>query len=77
MFANTPDNIQTWVSTLLITFVQGWFVQDIIVILVRNNLDCTKTIVRSWKYQILEKVVVGPLRGVIEVFRSLVGLTFT
>lgn len=137
MFANYPDAIGKWAGTLGLAFAQSWLVQDVLVILIRNNLNCTKTIVRSWKYaavthgrneagssiaasawpshpprhsvctimsvdflfphnpgntnlewlwliavhcsarryQILEKFVVGPLRGVVEVFRGLLGLT--
>ena len=50
MFANYPDAIGKWAGTLGLAFAQSWLVQDVIVILVRNNLACTKTIVRSWKY---------------------------
>ena len=50
-----------WFETLALSFGISWFVQDIIVIVVRNNLKMTKTSIRDVKYQGLEKFVLAPL----------------
>jgi hypothetical protein len=65
IFAMAEDPVavgQVWVTSILIAFTIGWLVQDPIVILVRNHLSCTKTIIRSKKYQVIEKFVVIPFR---------------
>lgn len=51
-----------WLQAIGISLVIGWFLQDPIIILVRNNMNCTKTIIRSKKYQVIEKFVVQPFR---------------
>lgn len=60
----SPDPVATnarFFQGVLFALLIGWCVQDPIVILVRNNLACTKGIVRSKRYQTLEKFVVGPI----------------
>ena len=51
-----------WIQAILTSMAIGWFFQDPIIIVVRNNMNCTKTIIRSKKYQVLEKFVVQPFR---------------
>ena len=51
-----------WVQAIFISFAIGWFVADPLVILTRNSLSYTKTIIRSKKYQVLEKWVTTPFR---------------
>ena len=43
-----------------------------LVIIIRNNIKFTKVIVRTLKYQVIEKFIVGPARGVIDVFRLMI-----
>ena len=69
IFANDPANIVNWMHTLLIAFLQGWLVQDMLVIIIRNNIKFTKVMVRTLKYQVIEKFIVGPARAVTDVFR--------
>ena len=54
-----------WIQALGISLLTGWLVQDPVVIIIRNNLKMTKTIIRSKKYQVLEKFVVQPFRLVL------------
>jgi len=63
-----PDSIETpselmwqWLYSVVTSLAQGWFVFDPTVIVVRNNLSCTKTRIRTARYQTIEKFVVGPL----------------
>mgnify|MGYP006095892241 CR=1 FL=1 len=51
-----------WLQSLGTSLVIGWCFQDPIIIVIRNNMNCTKTIIRSKKYQVLEKFVVQPFR---------------
>ena len=51
-----------WLEALGTSLVIGWFIQDPIVIIVRNNMKFTKKIIRSKKYQVIEKFVVQPFR---------------
>ena len=65
IFAQYPNAIEvgfTWLQAIGISLATGWFVQDPVIIIVRNNLSCTKTIIRSKKYQFIEKFVVQPWR---------------
>ena len=65
IFAEFEDPVAiglTWVQSLGISMGIGWFLQDPVIIIVRNNLSFTKTIIRSKKYQVLEKFVVSPFR---------------
>eukprot|EP00966_Prymnesium_polylepis_P141726 3272679-Prymnesium_polylepis.1 len=50
-----------WLYSVVTSLAQGWFVFDPTVIVVRNNLSCTKTRIRTARYQTIEKFVVGPL----------------
>ena len=65
IFAEFEDPIAmgwVWIQAIGVSMGVGWFVQDPIIIMVRNNLNCTKAIIRSKKYQVLEKFVVAPFR---------------
>ena len=65
IFAQFEDPIAvglTWLQAIGISLVVGWFVQDPLVIVVRNNLSCTKAIIRSKKYQVVEKYVLLPVK---------------
>ena len=65
IFAEFEDPVamgMVWIQAIGMSMVVGWFVQDPIIILVRNNLSCTKAIIRSKKYQVMEKFVVAPFR---------------
>ena len=43
--------------------------------ILRNNLSCTKTIIRNKKYQVLEKFIVQPFRlAVNQVINFFIGL---
>ena len=46
--------------------------QDMLVIIIRNNIKFTKVIVRTLKYQVIEKFIVGPARAVVDVFRLMI-----
>ena len=48
----------------------AWGIQEPVVILIRNNLVCTRTVVRSSRYQTFEKVIVGPIVKVINELTS-------
>ena len=65
IFAQYPNAVEvgfTWLQAIGISLATGWLLQDPVIILVRNNLSCTKTIIRSKKYQVIEKFVVQPWR---------------
>ena len=52
-----------WAWTVLLSLLQTWLVIDPLFILVRNNASCTRTRVRTVKYQVIEKAgAKGPLR---------------
>ena len=55
----------SWIQSVCLSLAWAWAVQDPLVILVRNNLKCTKNIVRSKRYQIVEKFVVAPVRDTV------------
>ena len=57
IFSEFEDPIEagvTWIWALSLSLLTGWLVQDPLVIIIRNNLSCTKTIIRSKKYQVIE-----------------------
>ena len=56
----------SWFTTIACALSYSWAIQDPVVIFVRNNLSCTKRIVRTQRYQTLEKFFTGPLRIVAE-----------
>jgi anti-sigma-K factor RskA len=69
VFDECPEAIATismpprgWAWTVLLSLLQSWLVFDPLVILIRNNLRCTRTRVRTHKYQVAEKGALGPLR---------------
>ena len=67
IFSEYPNPVEignVWVQAIFLSFAIGWFIQDPIVIGVRNNLKSTKKIIRSRKYQVIEKFVVAPFRVV-------------
>ena len=53
-----------------ISLAQSWLLQDVLVIAVRNNINCTKGRIRSHRYQVIEKFVLAPLLVVKKVFSS-------
>jgi hypothetical protein len=65
VFAEFEDPIAmgvVWLQAIGISLAIGWLLQDPVIIFVRNNLSCTKAIIRSKKYQVIEKYVVQPFR---------------
>ena len=60
IFKDDSIYVVMWVEALIISLVQGWFIQDILVIVVRNNVKFTKTRIRTAKYQTLEKFFLAP-----------------
>ena len=59
-FPNANDIGLTWLQAILISLATGWFLQDPLVIITRNNMSCTKKIIRNKKYQVIEKFIVIP-----------------
>ena len=57
------DTVYIWAyfEALAISLAQGWFVQDVFVIAVRNNIKFTKKRIRTHRYQVVEKFVLAPL----------------
>lgn len=51
-------------QAIFLSFAIGWLIQDPTIIIIRNSLKSTKSIIRTKKYQILEKFVVAPFRTV-------------
>jgi hypothetical protein len=70
VFRDDTIYVVMWCEALGFSLMQGWLVQDVIVIVVRNNLACTKKRIRSHRYQILEKFVVAPLSICLKVLRD-------
>ena len=64
-YPNPAEIGAVWVQAIFLSFAIGWFIQDPIVITIRNNLNVTRTIIRSHKYQVLEKWVIVPFRAVV------------
>ena len=54
---------RVWLQTIGVSLIVGWTLQDPLIIIVRNNLTCTKTIIRSKKYQIIEKFILQPFKA--------------
>ena len=52
----------TWLQSVFISLAIGWFLQDPVVVIVRNNIKCTKKRIRSKAYQVVEKFIVQPFR---------------
>ena len=70
IFANNPERIYLWLETLGMSLAQSWAVQDILVIIIRNNVSFLKASVRKIRYQLMEKFFVGPTRQIYEVLRA-------
>ena len=54
---------RVWLQTIGVSLIVVWTLQDPLIIIVRNNLTCTKTIIRSKKYQIIEKFILQPFKA--------------
>ena len=50
-----------WMQSLAISFALGWCLMDPLVIVIRSNIKFTKKIMKTRKYQIIEKFVVMPI----------------
>lgn len=63
LFMDDPSNtmVLAWVETVSYSLGIGWLVQDVLVIIIRNNLKISKTRIRSAKYQGAEKFLLAPL----------------
>ena len=70
IFANNPERVVLWLETLGMSLAQSWAVQDILVIIIRNNVSFLKASVRKIRYQLMEKFFVGPTQQIYEVFRA-------
>ena len=67
----SPDPVKTngrFFQNVAMALAIGWFIQDPLVILARNNMKCTASIVRNKHYQTIEKFVVNPI---MTLFRAL------
>ena len=74
-FENPAEMGAVWLQAIGVSLFIGWFIQDPIIIVVRNNLSFTKKIIRSKKYQVLEKFIVQPFRlAVNQVINFFIGL---
>jgi hypothetical protein len=65
IFAEFEDPVAVatvWLQSIVVSLFIGWLVADPTVIITRNNLKFTKTIIRSKKYQVIEKYVTIPFR---------------
>ena len=60
-----------WLETFGISLAFTFVVADVIVIVVRNNLSCTKAILATRRYQVIEKFVVAPTVGVYKVLEGM------
>ena len=60
-----------WLETFGISLAFTFVVADIIVIVVRNNLSCTKAILATRRYQVIEKFVVAPTVGIYKMFEGM------
>ena len=60
-----------WLETFGISLAFTFLVADIIVIVVRNNLSCTKAILATRRYQVIEKFVVAPTVGIYKMFEGM------
>ena len=67
---NNPEDFILWIETLGMSLAQSWAVQDILVIIIRNNVSFLKASVRKIRYQLMEKFFVGPTRQIYEVLRA-------
>ena len=61
VFGGDKVYVLAFCEALGISLCQGWFVQDVAVIAIRNNIKCTKARIRSHRYQFCEKIVLSPL----------------
>ena len=57
-----------WFQSLAISFAIGWLVFDPIVIIVRSNIKFTKKIMKTRRYQVIEKFVVMPVGAIVKWF---------
>ena len=71
-FAFSDPLMFAWLETVGISLALGFGIFDVVVILVRNNLNCTKVILQTRKYQVLEKFVVGPIVAVLKIWQKVV-----
>ena len=73
IFANNPEDFILWIETLGMSLAQSWAVQDILVIIIRNNVSFLKASVRKIRYQLMEKFFrradAADLRGTASVLR--------
>ena len=62
VFQSDTIYVYAWCEALGISLCQGWCIQDILVIAVRNNVSCTGMLggVRSHRYQVFEKFFLAP-----------------
>ena len=69
-FAFSEELMRAWLETVGVSLGFGFVIADTTVILVRNNINWTRLILATKRYQILEKIIVSPLVGIIHVFRK-------
>ena len=67
----STDLTTIWLETFGISLAFTFLVADIVVIIVRNNLSCTKAILATRRYQIIEKFVVAPAVGIYKMFEGM------
>merc|ERR1712217_803236 len=60
-YANSADLLLGWIHSFALSLAIGWLILDPTVIIVRNNVNFTKKILKTWKYQVIEKWVIVPL----------------
>merc|ERR1712072_43345 len=61
VFQDCPDVIITWGQTVCQGLLQSWMVFDPMVIIFRNNFKKSKKIIRSKRYQLMEKAIMSPV----------------
>lgn len=64
-FAFNETLFYGWLECLGWSFLLGFGVIDIIVIVFRNNMDWTRRILKTRQYQVIEKFAVSPVRSLI------------
>ena len=68
-FAFSDTLMWAWVETFGISLAIGFAVVDVLVIVVRNNINFTAKILQTRRYQVIEKLIVGPIVQFGKMFR--------
>ena len=55
-YAHDTELLFGWLQSLAIAFAIGWLVFDPFIILVRNNLSCTKHVIKTRQYQVAAEI---------------------